>query len=363
VTGAAANLVARRPVPVALGGAALLAILGTAAVGYHASYEQQLYPRGSQSAAGNRELQRGYPVGQLDPTQVLVTAHGAPPTPAQLAGFAAELGKVPGVGRVTPGRTAEHGRVAELDVQFSVDPLSAAAFRTVQQVEAVARTHAPRDTTAVVAGDSAAYRDASAVVSHDIKVIFPLAGVAILLILLIMLRALLAPLYLMATVIAGFAASLGATVLVFEGILGHQGISFQVPIIVYLFVASIGTDYNILVISRLREEMERGAGSREAARIAVRNAGPAVVAAGLVLASSFALLMISPLLADIGFAVAAGVLISAFINAFLLVPAITAITGRAAWWPSHPGARHRSATAGPDGRTSIRAPQPATAAR
>jgi len=209
---------------------------------------------------------------------------------------------------------------------------------------------------------AAGYRDVGSVVSHDMKVIFPLAGVAILLILLLMLRALLAPLYLMATVIAGFAASLGATVLVFEGILGHQGISFQVPIIVYLFVASIGTDYNILVISRLREEMERGAGSREAARIAVRNAGPAVVAAGLVLASSFALLMISPLLADIGFAVAAGVLISAFINAFLLVPALTAMAGRAAWWPSRPGARHRLAAAESEGRPSVqptRAPAPA----
>jgi RND superfamily putative drug exporter len=363
VTGAAASLVARRSLPVALGCAAVLAILAIAAFGYHASYDQQLYPRGSQSAAGNRELQRGYPVGRLDPTQVIVTAHGTPPTSAQLASFAADLAKVPGVGGVTPGRTAGHGSFAELDVQFSVNPLSAAAFRTVRQVEAVARTHAPAGTTALVGGDSAAYRDVSAVVSHDMKVIFPLAGVAILLILLLMLRALLAPLYLMATVIAGFAASLGATVLVFQHILGHAGINFEVPIIVYLFVASIGTDYNILIISRLREEMEHGAGSREAARIAVRNAGPAVAAAGLILATSFALLMISPLLADIGFAVAAGVLISAFINAFLLVPALTALAGRAAWWPSRPGARHRKAAAESEGRPSVqptRAPAPAS---
>ena len=356
VTGAAASLVARRPVPVALGAAAVLAILASAAVGYHASYEQQIYPRGSQSAAGNRDLQRGYPAGQLDPTQVVVTAHGAPPAPAQLASFAADLAKVPGVGRVTPVRTAEHGRVAELDVQLSVDPLSPAAFRTVQQVEAVARTHAPGDTTALVGGDSAAYRDASAVLSHDMKVIFPLAGVAILLILLVMLRALLAPLYLMATVIAGFAASLGATVLVFQGILGHQGISFQVPIIVYLFVASIGTDYNILIISRLREQMQRGDTPRDAARAAVRHAGPAVAAAGLVLATSFAMLMISPLLADIGFAVAAGVLICAFINAFLLVPALTVMAGRAAWWPSHPEAGRHSATVVAGDRASAPAP-------
>ena len=363
VTGAAAHLVARRPVPVALGAVAVLAVLAAAAVGYHASYNLQPYPHGSQSAAGYSELQRGFPVGQLDPTRVVVTAHGTPPTSAQLASFAGDLAKVSGVGRVTAGRTAGHGHVTELDVQLSVNPLGGAAFRTVRQIEAVARTRAPGGTTALVGGDTAGYRDVGSVVSHDMKVIFPLAGVAILLILLLMLRALLAPLYLMATVIAGFAASLGATVLVFQGMLSHQGINFEVPIIVYLFVASIGTDYNILIISRLREEMGHGAGSRAAAHAAVRNAGPAVAAAGLVLASSFAMLMISPALADIGFAVAVGVLISAFINAFLLVPALTALAGRAAWWPSQPGARHRSATAGADTRPSVPAPQAATATR
>jgi len=219
VTGAAAHLVARRPVPVALGAVAVLAVLAAAAVGYHASYDQQPYPHGSQSAAGYTELQRGFPVGQLDPTRVVVTAHGTPPTSARLASFAADLAKVSGVGRVTGGRTAGHGRVTELDVQLSVNPLGGAAFRTVRQIEAVARTRAPSGTTALVGGDTAGYRDVGSVVSHDMTVIFPLAGVAILLILLLMLGALLAPLYLMATVIAGFAASIGATVLVFQGIL------------------------------------------------------------------------------------------------------------------------------------------------
>jgi RND superfamily putative drug exporter len=116
---------------------------------------------------------------------------------------------------------------------------------------------------------------------------------------------------------------------------------------VYLFVASIGTDYNILTISRLREEMQHGAATRDAASTAVRRAGPAVAAAGLVLAASFGLLTISPLLAEIGFAVAIGVLICAFFNAFLLIPALTAIAGKAAWWPSHPGAGRHSATTSP----------------
>jgi RND superfamily putative drug exporter len=351
-TGRAAGLVARRPVPVALAAAAVLAALAVCAVGYHASYDQQPFPAGSQSAVGYQQLQRGFPAGALEPTQVIVTAHGAAPTTAQLASFAAALAKVPGVGRVTPGRSAEHGRVAELDLELSVNPFGGAAFRTVHAVEAVAATRAPAGTTALVGGDTAAWRDVGTVFGHDMKIILPLAGVGILLILLLTLQALLAPLYLMASVLAGFAASVGATVLVFQGILGHPGVNFQLPIIVYLFVASIGTDYNILIISRLREEMQQGAPPRDAACTAVRRAGPAVAAAGLVLAASFGLLMISPLLADIGFAVAVGVLICAFINAFLLVPALTAIAGKAAWWPSHPGAGRHSAA------TSPGAPQP-----
>jgi len=356
-TGRAADLVARRPVPVALAAAAVLAALAVCAAGYHASYDQQPSPAGSQSAVGYQQLQRGFPAGALRPTQVILTAQAAAPSSAQLAGFAAELAKVPGVGQVSLGPAAEHGRVRELNLQLSVSPLSAAAFRTVREVEDVARTQAPAGTTALVGGDSAAYGDISTVLGHDMTIILPLAGVAILLILLLTFRALLAPLYLMASVVAGFAASVGVTVLVFQHILGHQGVSFLLPIIVYLFVASIGTDYNILIISRLREEMQQGAAPRDAARTAVRRAGPAVAAAGLVLAASFGLLMISPLVADIGFAVAVGALICAFINAFLLVPALTATAGQAAWWPSRPAAAHHSTTTGSDALPSIRPAQ------
>ena len=358
-TSRVASLVARRPAPMALSAVAVLGVLAVAALGYHASYDQSPYPNGSQSAAGYEQLQRGYPAGALDPTQVVVTAGHAAPTSGQLAGFAADLRRVPGVGGVTMGPTAENGRVTELNVQLADNPYSSGAFRTIGALDAVAATHAPTGTTALVGGDSAAYDDVSKVIGHDMKVIFPLAGLAILLILLLTLRSLLAPIYLMASVVLGFGATLGASVLVFQGILGHGGINFQLPMIVYLFVASIGTDYNILMISRLREELGRGESQRQATATAVRAAGPAVAAAGLVLASSFALLTISPLLADIGFAVATGVLISAFINAFLLIPALTLLAGRAAWWPSHPvrlplrGIR-QGATASPSGDTDRR---------
>jgi len=246
-------------------------------------------------------------------------------------------------------------------VQLSTNPESSAAFRIVRAVEAVAATRAPAGTTALVGGDTAAYYDVSNVLGYDMKVIFPLAGLAILLILLILLLTLgsvLAPRYLMASVVLGFGATLGASVLLFQHVLGHNGIDFQLPLVVYLFVASIGTDYNILIISRLREEMRRGASPRQAAVTAVRSAGPAVAAAGLVLATSFGLLMISPLIADIGFAVAAGVLLSAFINAFLLVPALTVLAGKAAWWPSHPRTPAHAGRAGANRPSSLNAATP-----
>jgi RND superfamily putative drug exporter len=151
------------------------------------------------------------------------------------------------------------------------------------------RAHNCTSTPAWNPTQPSAYADTSTVVNHDMKVIFPLAGAAILLISLLMLQARLAPLYLMASVMAGFAATLGASVVAFQDIAGHQGLNFQLPIIVYLFVASIGTDYNILMISRLRDEIRAGMSQRSAT--AIRRAGPTIAAAGVVLATSFALLV------------------------------------------------------------------------
>lgn len=328
--------VARHPVPVALGAVAVLAVLGISALHYHPSYDIQQYPSATDSARGYQDLQRGFPAGALYPTSVVITSRHTAPTAAQLSAFASDLGHVPGVGKVTPGPVADRGRVAVLDLALTSNPFSSTAFRTVHAIEQVAHARAPAGTIALVGGDTAAYADTSTVVNHDMKIIFPLAGAAILLILLLMLRALLAPLYLIASVVASFAATLGASVLAFQDIAGHQGLNFQLPIIVYLFVASIGTDYNILMTSRLRDEIRAGMTPRDATATAIRQAGPAIAAAGMVLAASFALLIIAPALADIGFAVAAGVLISTFINGFLLVPAVTTLAGRNAWWPSHP---------------------------
>ncbi len=128
-----------------------------------------------------------------------------------------------------------------------------------------------------------------------------------------------------------FVATLGAVVLLFLHGLGYDGIDFSIPIVLYLFVVAIGTDYNILLASRLREEFRNGYAPRDAARIAVANDAPTVAAAGLILALTFASLTLTGLanLAELGFGVAIGVAIAAFAMAPMLVPSLSALEGRA----------------------------------
>jgi RND superfamily putative drug exporter len=176
-------------------------------------------------------------------------------------------------------------------------------------------------------------------------VIFPVAGVLIALILALLLRSLVAPIYLMLAVMLGYAASLGATVFVFQGIGGEPGVLFLLPILVYLFVVAIGIDYNILMIARLREEAREGNDPRAAAGLAVEHAGPSVVSAGVILAGTFGSLLLAGVafLTQMGVAVTVGIVLAAFVISVFLVPAVTALIGQRAWWPGHAGDPERAA--------------------
>jgi RND superfamily putative drug exporter len=141
----------------------------------------------------------------------------------------------------------------------------------------------------------------------------------------------------MASVGLGFGATLGASTLLFQQVLGRDGLIFMLPIYIYLFVVALGTDYNILMVARLREEARQGRSPRAAAAQAVRHAGPTVAAAGLILGGTFASLMLggNALLMSMGFAIAFGILVAAFVMAMFFTPALTALIGHAAWWPGH----------------------------
>jgi putative drug exporter of the RND superfamily len=190
--------------------------------------------------------------------------------------------------------------------------------------------------------------------------VFPVAALLIMLILGLLLRSVVAPWYLIVSVGLGFTAILGSTVLVFQKFDGQPGLIFLLPIIMYLFVVALGTDYNILMIARLREEARAGRSPRDAAAMAVRHAGPTVAAAGLILTGTFASLMLAgnSTLIQMGFAIAFGIAIAAFVMALFFTPALTALIGHAAWWPGHGDASPHPAAPDDDNRQNYAKARP-----
>jgi RND superfamily putative drug exporter len=335
----------RRPAIVALASGGVMVALALGMLGFKTDYDQtgQL-PSGTESARGFADLQAGFPAGALNPTSVYVrSTTGQRLDPGALQRFADEL-KVPGVGGVMPardGRAAQlnqDGTVAKIDLLLSSHPYTNEALDLAgDRLRTVAHQKAPAGTSALVGGSSSVFADIRSANNHDLLVIFPVAGIFIAVILGLLLRSLVAPIYLMLAVVLSFLSTLGATVIAFQGIGGKTGLSFSLPIILYLFVVAIGTDYNILMIARLREEAKEGNDPRIAADLAVEHGGPSVGAAGLILAGSFASMLLAGIafLMEMGFAVSIGILISAFVMSMFLVPSITALLGHKAWWPGH----------------------------
>jgi putative drug exporter of the RND superfamily len=211
----------------------------------------------------------------------------------------------------------------------------------------------------MVAGRAAVFADVSDAVERDMKKILPIAVLLIGLILVATLRSVTAPLYLLGAVALEFAATLGASVLVFQLLGGQPGVAFTLPLILFLFVVALGTDYNILMTARLREEMLAGRPVREAVADAVRHVAPAIAAAGLVLASSFATLMLAAGQAskELGFAMGFGIILASLVVSSVLVPALISMAGRRAWWPGRTG--RARARRGSVARRKQAAPEPA----
>ena len=343
--------VARRAGAVAGATGLLLAALASGVAGFNASYDtlSQL-PEGTESARALKDLQAGFPAGALNPTTVYLRG-GAPLDQAAVQAFAARLAGAEGVGQVQPPQLGQDGRVARVNLLLAVEPFSGEALDAIEPLREAARAAAPAGTEVLVGGSTASLADLRQASERDVRVVFPVAGAAILLILVLLLRSLLAPAYLMVAVMLGVAASLGASVYVVQGLQGEPGVVFMLPILLYLFVVAIGTDYNILMVARLREEASAGHGPRAAAALAIEHAGPSAAAAAAILAGTFASLLLAgvALLTQTGFAVTAGILLSAFVVSILLVPALTALAGRAAWWPGRL-ARPGGAPAGPPER-------------
>jgi RND superfamily putative drug exporter len=331
----------RRPWLYAGVSGALLIVLAVFALGFHPNFDLGGGSTSSQSESSiwQSELLKGLPAGATEPSQVFLRSNGASPLPSsELTSYRDSLAAVPGVGQVAAPVLSGDKTVAVYQVTLTDRPESSAALDTVRgPLRDTAHASAPAGTSALVGGITAVFVDIQAAVNHDYAVVFPVAAAIIMIILGLLLRSLVAPWYLIVSVGLGFAATLGATVIVFQHIVGEPGLIFILPVIMYLFVVALGTDYNILMVARLREEAREGFSPREAAAMAVRHAGPTIAAAGLILTGTFASLMLAgnSTLTQMGFAISVGIAIVAFVMALFFTPAITALIGHAAWWPGH----------------------------
>ncbi|MDX3000512.1 MMPL family transporter [Kribbella solani] len=332
--------VQRRPALFAAVSGIVMVALALGTLGFKATFDlaSGSMPKTKESMVVQTEMQSAYSAGAAEPTSVLVTSTGdGRLDPSALPAYEKKLAAVAGVADVLPAAISKDGRTANITVTLGYGSATDEALRTVGTVRDVAHADAPPGTKALVGGMSSIYKDINAAVNHDYRTVFPLAALLIMIILGLLLRSVVAPWYLMVSVGLGFGATLGATVLIFQQGLGHSGLMFMLPVIMYLFVVAIGTDYNILMIARLREEAREGRDPREAASMAVRHAGPTVAAAGFILAATFATLMLAgnSLLTEMGFAVSFGIVVAAFVMAMFFTPSLTALIGHAAWWPGH----------------------------
>jgi RND superfamily putative drug exporter len=330
----------RRPAVAAAASGLVLIALASGVLLFKADYDFAAgFPSTTESAKAAADLERGFPQGALDPTQAyLTTRDGSQLTAAQLDQFAAAAAKVSGIGGVQPPAKAAGGTVALFDLLLNVNPASNEAITLVHDhLRGDLHAVAPPGTRVLIGGTTAVYADINSANNRDLSVILPVAALLIAIILGLLLRSIVAPIYLVLAVLLNFAATLGSAVYLFQGVAGKPGVTFQLPIVLYLFVLAIGTDYNILMIARLREEARAGNEPRAAAALGVQHAGPSVGAAGLILAGTFAVLALAPVsfLQQIGFSVSAGILLSAFVMSMFLVPSLTALFGHAAWWPGH----------------------------
>lgn len=334
------HAVAQRPAAYAALSGVVLAVLAAFAVQFHPTFDfNSSLPAGLESTEATQTLQRSFPAGASDPAPVVVqTDDGSALDKAALSGFARALQGARGVAQVTPPVLSKDGTAAQLTVILSAEPGSDQAISDVEgPIRDAAHRAAPAGTSAYVGGTTSVFADLQKAMARDYSVVFPVAAIVIMLILALLLRSLVAPWYLMVSVGLGFGATLGSTVIVFQHLRGDTGLIFLLPIYIYLFVVALGTDYNILMVARLREEAREGRDPRTAAGEAIRHAGPTIAAAGLILAGTFGSLMLGgqSLIVSMGFALSFGIFVAAFVMALFFTPALTALIGHAAWWPGH----------------------------
>jgi putative drug exporter of the RND superfamily len=304
-------------------------VLGTMALGLTGLKASGLQNRDAfrttqDSVTGQKALDRHFPAGAGDPVQVIGNADASRELRSAMAGTA-------GVTAVTTPVVKDGLAYIEGTLTSTSD--SQAAYRTVDRLRG--EVHAIPGADAKVGGGSAINLDIQHASRHDRNLVVPLVLGVVLVILAVVLRALVAPLLLIGTVVLSFAAALGVSSLVFDHVFGFAGADASMPLWVFVFLVALGVDYNIFLMTRVHEEA-RPHGTRHGALLGLAATGGVITSAGLVLAGTFVALAALPLVfvTELGFAVAFGVLLDTFVVRSVLVTALSFDLGRWIWWPS-----------------------------
>ncbi|MFI5028035.1 MAG: MMPL family transporter [Solirubrobacterales bacterium] len=320
------NRVASSPKRVMGGAIAVLLILcgGLAFFSTELTSEHS-YRSEVESVEGQHLINKSFPAGTTALTDIVVPAR------ADVAAVRRAVAAVEGVEAVSPPVAAGPPGIL-MKATLEPNPYSTEAFELIKPIRAAAHRASPG---ALVGGPTAVEFDVRDAAGWDSTVIPPLILVVVLLILIGLLRAVIAPLILIGTVILSFLASLGVGYFAFKFVFNFPGSDPSLPLFAFVFLVALGIDYNIFLIARAREETIRH-GSRQGILRALAVTGAVITSAGIVLAGTFSVLAVLPLtfLTELGFVVAFGVLLDTFLVRSVLVPAIALTVGDGFWWPS-----------------------------
>ncbi|QCX27905.1 MMPL family transporter [Nocardioides jishulii] len=316
--------------------AVLLAIacLGTLRLDTAGLSTEDQYTREFQSVTGQKELLAHGMADQSNTVAVVANAARADDVRAAMA-------EADGIER--PGKPVVIGDLALVEAVIDSDVAAPESFAAVREVREA--THAVDGADALVGGGSAFFLDTQEASSRDNRVIIPSILAMVLVILMVLLRALVSPLILVATVVLSFGAAMGISVILFEYVFGFAGSDPGFPLFAFVFLVALGIDYNIFLMTRVREEALVH-GTRTGSLVALASTGGVITSAGLVLAATFLVLSTIPVvfLVELGVAVALGVILDTMIVRSVLVTAINLDVGDRIWWPGKLARRAKAAT-------------------
>jgi putative drug exporter of the RND superfamily len=324
--------VARHPGAVTIGSIVILALPALGLAGVHIGLTQtQQFRDQPPSVVGENILARAFPAGQSEPVAIISASSAA-------QHVAAVARSTPGVAGAYVGDT--NGTLTEVDAVLRAAPGTPGAFSAVEALRA--NVDVIPGANAVVGGPDAITLDSNQAWARDRLLIIPIVLGVIFGVLILLLRALVAPLLLIVTVAASFLAAFGAGQFVFTNVYGFSALDVGVPLLSFLFLAALGVDYNIFLVTRAREEAF-DLGTNAGMQRALAMTGSVITSAGILLASVFAVLGVLPLIAltQIGVIVGIGVLLDTLLVRTVLVPALAFLAGERFWWPGRVVGHHR----------------------